>query len=105
MEPYLRANRLGTWTYLRTPLGQPDADGSTYVRVAESARLKEGLFVEREFLPLETYLQRPGSPPGPQERQRPQAPVQGGSAFMFELTTPLEPMPADLQPGAPQTDS
>lgn len=103
IEPYLRANRLGTWTYLRTPAGRPDAAGVTYVRTSQPHRMLEGLLAERSFLPLQYYLQQPGTPADP--RQRPRAPLQGGTAFLFELGEPLEPLPADLQPGVPQTAS
>lgn len=98
IEPYLRASRLGRWVYRRTVPGSRE-EAASYVRVVEAARIMEGRLLEREFLPLRDYV-KPGGDvaDGRDGRQRPLAPLEGGTAFMFELAEPLEVVPQRLVP-------
>ncbi|HOA73132.1 MAG TPA: hypothetical protein PL151_13615 [Phycisphaerae bacterium] len=104
LEPFLRASRLGLWNYVRTASGETDSHATIYTRWSGPTQLIEGKLLGREFLPLETYLQRRDIE-SPQTQRRPKAPLEGGTAFMFELIEPMEPLPPDLQPGLPQTAS
>lgn len=97
IEPYLQASRLGRWVYSRTVPGGSEA--ASYVRVVEAARAMEGQLVGREFLPLRDYVKpRDDAADRRDGRQRPQAPLEGGTAFMFELAEPLEVVPQRLVP-------
>jgi hypothetical protein len=102
IEPYLGANRLGRWTYSRTASGDPE---DTYVRLSSATRMLEGRLIDRDFLPLQNYVEQPGATDRQARRQRPRAPLEGGTGFLFELTEPLEVVPDSLVPGAPLTAS
>lgn len=65
----------------------------------------EGSLVFREFLPIEKYLQQRGPASRPAGAKPPKAPLEGGTAFMFELFEPLEPFPSELVPGTPIVES
>jgi len=111
IEPYLRAWRLGFWTYQRAHLDHTGPAGQTYVRLCEPDRMIEGKLVGRDFRPLNQYL-HPGTadaaggeqldagPPAGRHPVEP-PPLKGGKAFLFELVDAIEPIPAQLRPGAP----
>lgn len=99
MEPYLRANRLGRWTYMRTE--QEHAHRAvTYTRLSDSNRMMEGRLLTRKFSPLDQYFLKPSSTQS-DDADRPRAPLKGGTAFLFELLEPMEPFPEDLTPDNP----
>lgn len=114
LAPYLRATRLGKWTYLRCEPNRT-AEAEPYARRINAARSVEGALLGRSFLPLDCYLLRPTSaasqpadsppvatqPVDPDDPNRPRAPLKGGTAFLFELATPLAMLPEGLAPGEP----
>ncbi len=102
----LHANRVGRWTYERREPGH-ESEPTNYVRIYSPERMREGILAERSFLPIERYF-RPAAgatTTAPAEPPAPKAPLKGGSAFMFHLTQPLQPIPSDLAMGAARTES
>ncbi|MBI4581117.1 MAG: hypothetical protein HY718_15545 [Planctomycetes bacterium] len=105
IEPYLRATRVGRWTYECREVGRGDIAPRTYVREANLLGTMEGKLLGREFLPIEQYLRLPPTATAPAEANPPQAPLKGGTAFMFELTEPIDPYPPELAAGQPITST
>lgn len=105
MRPYLQANRLGRWTYVRLEPDRDDHEATPYTRLAGPDRMVEGKLVGRDFLPLKEYLVRTSAASRPADDHRPKAPLKGGAAFMFELLEPMDPFPPDLVPGLPIIDT
>lgn len=103
-EPYLRAFRLGQWAYERREVqgSKQSATIQKYLRFSSLNRTIEGNLIGRNFLPIVAYLHTGArGKASPAEQRRTMPPLKGGTAFLFELAEPLEPMPPQLQPGKP----
>jgi hypothetical protein len=101
-EPYLRAFRLGQLAYERREIqgSRQSATSQKYSRFSSLNRTIEGNLIGRNFLPLTAYLHTGlRGKASLAEQRRTMPPLKGGTAFLFELAEPLEPMPRELQPG------
>ena len=101
LKPYLQALQAGTWVYERRELpAEDDGPQVRYVRRIEPGRVSEGVLADRRFLALDRYI--PGHEAAtsqPAAPSLPRAPLQGGTAALFDLAEPMELIPANLQPG------
>ncbi|UCD27475.1 MAG: hypothetical protein JSV03_10150, partial [Planctomycetota bacterium] len=109
LSDYLRANRIGFWAYQRKTIPpEKDQPITTYTRTASLVRFSEGVLANRPFSPLSRYLVTPVTSPASQPTPiiRPAAPFpKEGMSIFIELQKPMEPIPEDLQPANPVSNT
>lgn len=96
VSDYLPEVRSGTWVYRRAESAAGSGGKArSYKRIITSDRIREGVLIQRQFEPIQSYLAGQAKSAAPTAK----APLEGGLGIFLEVAEPLDPLPESLATG------